>query len=137
MKIIISFFLLLTLTACASSANVTLIDRATGDIGRGTIDVSQYSGTMEIPIQGEVFSGPWAVMRTGTDTSYVATWGNQVGSITPTQTGAAGVGQSTMHAPSGRVIRCEFQYSIVGYVSVSSLGSCLSNDGHSYDFSAD
>lgn len=124
----------MALSAC--SANLTFIDRTTGNEYKGkTGSTVGNDGEMTAAIEGIEFAGSWIYSPSGGGYSIGSAFGTS-GSASAVSTGSAvhvsaqGNGLMNMRAASGEFMRCVFNFNTM---SSTGLGECLRNDGRQYD----
>lgn len=129
----------LALGACTNT--ITLMDRETGSVYEKSIPISlSFSGTIEdFLIDGENYSGRWAVVQqgggtfSGFNTATVTANGGTAtgfGNTFGTVNSAQGNGTALFNAPGEKAIRCKFEWNTN---SSSGQGICEGNDGKLYD----
>lgn len=138
MKMFVPTILGFVLGGCANS--ITLMDRTTGAIYQGEAPASlTYNGDLTMTVEGEVFTGQWAVVQQGGGS--FSSFGNAFGSgsagmvsATASSFGvvnsAQGNGQAFMSGDRGGSMRCRFEWNTN---SQSGQGLCERNDGRLYD----
>jgi hypothetical protein len=131
--------LALTLAGCSHS--LTFVGRSTGQVGKA--DITTYgvpNGTMDIHLNGKVYTGTWAMVRDGevaigSGRAHVTAsgpGGTATADVRSTSTttimAQKGDGMIVAVAPDGSTIRCRFVHS-----GLSGYGECVDNAGEVYD----
>lgn len=125
----------LLLTAC--SHNLSFVSQKTGAIGSASITTfGNQSGTMDITINGKVYTGQWVYSPQGGGVAYglasvVSSTGQSAfasGSAVALPMG--GPGSILARAADGSTLRCGFTFSEWGR---NGIGQCQDNTGEIYD----
>lgn len=118
------------------SARITLVDRTNGEeYGGTTSSTGRTEGDLSAVVEGANYSGHWIYSANGgayTIGSGItfARGAAAVGTGSALAVSAQGNGLVNMRDPTGRFIRCVFNFN--GF-SNSGIGECQRNDGREYD----
>lgn len=131
--------LALIVACCAAPVRLTVIDRASGEMGVAVIDGTKNSGPISVTLRGEFYEGIWTAVR---DTGYTAASYSSIPEAGLSAFGTAAVNANTglavanLRSVSGRSLRCQIRYSLRGLAGVTGAGECQDEAGRGYDVHA-